>query len=301
MILLQGIAIGYPLQMSNGVINCTIFGSFKDAGFSGYSYSDSYTALVIDARLTRINESDKSPIRAAYSLTDGNDRVFQTSTQYIKELQLGRRLIGFAVPKQTIAKSLTIDPSKDDTGGEQFSILFPNIANLSSENVTLRYYGVLKSSTNSNKKTIELDIAVTNNDTKKIKLASNNFTLKDQWGCEYESKEYDTYGKIGMSAIVLQPNETIRSSLIFNSISPLSRPVELVYKYSNSISLTMDIDAEAGLVFAVPDKKECIDCESPEDTASSLGGAIKATKARLAKVKKLNSTENRAPKGHDEL
>ena len=63
--------------MSNGVVNCTIFGSFKDPGFSGSTYSDSYSVLVVDTRLTRINESDKAPIRAAYSLTDGNDRVFR--------------------------------------------------------------------------------------------------------------------------------------------------------------------------------------------------------------------------------
>ena len=253
MILLPGIAKGYPLQMSNGVVNCTIFGSFKDPGFSGYSYSDPYSVLVVDTRLSRINESDKAPIRAAYSLTDGNDRVFQTSTQYIKELQPGRRLIGFVVPKETIAKSLTIDLSQDKSGGEQFSLRFPELVNSSNENVTLLYYGVLRSSINSNKKTIELDVAITNNGTKKLYLAANNFTLKDQWGWKYESKEYDNYGKKGMSAMVLEPNETIRSGLIFNSISPLSRPVELVYKYSNNSSLTMNIDPEAGLVSAIPD------------------------------------------------
>ena len=301
MILLPGIAQGYPLQMSNGVVNCTIFGSFKDPGFSGYSYSDSYSVLVVDTRLTRINESDKAPIRAAYSLTDGNDRVFQTSTQNIKELQPGRRLIGFVVPKETIARSLTIDLSQDKAGGEQFSVRFPELVNSSNENVTLLYYGVLRSSINSYKKTIELDVAITNNGTKKLSLDANNFTLKDQWGWKYDSKEYDTFGKKGMSGTVLEPNETIRSGLIFNSISPLSRPVELVYKYSNNSSLTMNIDPEAGLGFAIPDTKECIDCESPKDAASSLAGSIKATKARLAKVKKVNSTENSAPKGRDEL
>lgn len=301
MILLPGITLGYPLQMSNGVVNCTIFGSFKDPGFSGYSYSDSYSVLVVDTFLTRINESDKEPIRAAYSLTDGNDRVFQTSTQNIKELQPGRRLIGFAVPKETIAKSLTIDLSQDKAGGEQFSLRFPELVNSSNENVTLLYYGVLRSSTSSNKKTIELDVAVTNNGTKKLAIDATNFTLKDQWNFEYESKEYDSYGKKGMAAMVLEPNETIRSGLMFSSISPLSRPVELVYMYSNNSSLTMDIDTEAGLGAAVPDTKQCIDCESPEEAASNLAGSIKATKARLAKVKKLNTTEESAPKGRDEL
>jgi hypothetical protein len=301
MILLPGIAQDYPLQMSNGVINCTIFGSFKDPGFSGSSYSDSYSVLVVDARLTRMNESDNAPIRAAYSLTDGNDRVFQTSAQNIKELQLGRRLIGFVVPRETIAKSLTIDLSLDRAGGEQFSVRFPELVNSSNENVTLLYYGVLRSSINSYKKTIELDVAITNNGTEKIVLDANNFTLLDQWGWKYASKEYDNYGKKGMSGTVLEKNETIRSGLIFNSVSPLSRPVELVYRYSNRSSLTMNIDPEAGLVSALPDKKSCIECESPKEDTSSLAGSIKATKARLAKVKKINSTEESAPKGRDEL
>jgi len=104
-----------------------------------------------------------------------------------------------------------------------------------------------------------------------------------------------------MSAKVLEKNETVRSGLVFNSISPLSRPVELVYKYSNNSYLTMNIDPEAGLVSSIPDAKGCVDCEKPKDDASSLGGSIKATKARLAKVKKLNSTADSAPKGRDEL
>jgi len=301
MILLPGIAHDYPLQMSNGVVNCTIFGFFKDPGFSGSTYSDSYSVLVVDTRLTRINESNKEPIRAAYSLTDGNDRVFQTSAQNIKELQLGRRLIGFVVPKETIAKSLTIDLSQDKAGGEQFSQRFPELVNSSNVNVTLLYYGVLRSSIYSNKKTIELDVAITNNGTKKLAVAADNFTLLDQWDWMYESKEHDNYGKKGLSAMILEPNETIRSGLTFNSISPLSRPVELVYRYSNNSSLTMNIDAEAGLVFAIPETKGCIDCESPKDAASNLAGSIKATKARLAKVKKVNSTEESAPKGRDEI
>jgi len=301
MILLPGIAQDYPLQMSNGVINCTIFGSFKDPGFSGSSYSDSYSVLVVDARLSRMNESDNAPIRAAYSLTDGNDRVFQTSAQNIRELQPGRRLIGFIVPKETIARSMTIDLSQDRAGGEQFSVRFPELVNSSNENMTLLYYGVLRSSTNSYKKTIELDVAVTNNGTEKLVLDADNFTLLDQWGWKYASKEYDSFGKKGMPATVLEKNETIRSGLIFNSVSPLSRPVELVYRYSNSSSLTMNIDPEAGLVSALPDTKSCVECESPKEDTSSLAGSIKATKARLAKVKKINSTEESAPKGRDEL
>ena len=197
MILLPGIAQDYPLQMSNGVINCTIFGSFKDPGFSGSSYSDSHSVLVVDARLTRINESDSSPIRAAYSLTDGNDRVFQTGSQNIIELQPGRRLIGFIVPRETIARSMTIDLSQDRAGGEQFSVDFSEPVNSSNKNMTLLYYGVLRSSTNSYKKTIELDVAITNNGTEKLVLDADNFTLLDQWGWKYAKQRVRQLWKEG--------------------------------------------------------------------------------------------------------
>ncbi|HNY34825.1 MAG TPA: hypothetical protein PKK68_09240 [Methanothrix soehngenii] len=297
--LLPVIAQDYPVQMSNGVINCTIFGSFKDPGFTGTAYSDSYSVLVVDARLSRLNESETEPIRASYSLADGNDRIFQASPQNIKELQPGRRLIGFVVPKETIAKSLTVDLSADKNGGEQFSIRFPELVNVSNKDVALLYYGVLRSSINSNRKTIELDVAITNNGTKKLAIQANNFTLKDQWGWEYTSREYDNNIKKGLSETVLVQNETLRSNLIFNSVSPLSRPVELVYRYSNSSYLTMNIDSEGGLVSA---RQEKVSTDSaPADSASNLAGSIKATKARLAKVKKLNSTSESAPKGRDEL
>ena len=298
--LLLANASGYPLQSSNGVINCTVFGAFKDTGFGGYSHSDSYSVLVVDACLTRINESDEAAILADYSLTDGNDRRYKTSSDYIKELQNGRCLIGFVVPKETIAKSMTIDLSKDKAGGEQFSQRFPELVNASDERVRLLYYGMLRSSINSNKKTVELDVAVTNNNSTRLDIDAGKFTLKDQWGWKYESLEYDSSRQMGMRATVLEPNATIRSGLVFISLSPLSRPVELVYNYSDNASLSMNIDTESGLGYAT--REECVDCKSEqEEPSSSLAGSIKATKARLAKVKKTNSSEENASKGHDEL
>ena len=115
----------YPLHASNGVVNCTIFGTFQDPWFSGNANSDSYAVLNVDLSLTRINASDKTPIPAVYSLTDGNDRVFKMSQEYTKELQPGRWLIGFVVPRETIARNLIVGFSKDTAGGEQFSHILP--------------------------------------------------------------------------------------------------------------------------------------------------------------------------------
>jgi hypothetical protein len=302
MILVPGMAQGYPLHASNGDINCTIFGAFKDPWSTGYSNANSYAVLMVDLSLVRVNASDRTPIQATYSLTDGNDRVYLMSPEYKKDLQLGRWLIGFVVPKETIAKSLMVGLSQDPAGGDQFPISFPELSNSSNGNVTLLYYGVLRSFIETNRKTMVFDVAVSNNDTTKLMLSAENFSLVDQWGWNYDSKEYDIYGKKGISAMELKPNQTQRSGIVFSPISPLSRPVELVYSYSNSSSIRLDIDSEGGLRSNVASKESCTECNTPKDepAPSNLAGSIKASKARLAKVKG-NITGSSQPKGRNDL
>ncbi|RQW81215.1 MAG: hypothetical protein EHM14_01845 [Methanothrix sp.] len=297
-----GLVSGYPLHGSNGAINCTIFGSFKDRWDSGNANADLYAVLHIDTSLVRVNASDIRPIQASYTLTDGNDRLYSYRADYTEELQQGRRLIGFVVPVETIIKSLTVDLGKDPSGGEQFTIPFPEVSNSSNANVTLLYYGVLRSWTTSNKKTIEFDIGVINNDTTKLPLDERNFSLIDQWGWKYGSVKYDAYGRKGIVARELKPNETLRTGLIFSPISLLSRPVELIYQYSNNSSLAVNVDTEEGLCSRTPQEKECTDCATAGEEAapSTLAGSIKASKARLAKVKG-NITEGSENKGRDDL
>ena len=104
MILVPGMAQVYPLHASNGVVNCTIFGAFKDPWSTGYPNANSYAVLIVDLSLTRANSSDRTPIKATYSLTDGNDRVYMMSPSSTKDLQLGRFLVGFVVPRETICQ-----------------------------------------------------------------------------------------------------------------------------------------------------------------------------------------------------
>jgi hypothetical protein len=295
------LASGYPLHGSNGQINCTVFGSFKDRWDSGNANADRYSVLRMDISLTRVNASDARPIQAAYTMTDGNDRVYSNTPEYTEDLKLGRCIIGFVVPIETIVKSLTVNLGKDPAGGEQFSIPFPPVYNASNENVTLLYYGILRSWTASNKKTLELDISLINNDTKNLPIDKSNFSLMDQWGWRYGSVEKDINGRKGIAAAELKPNGTLRSHLIFSPMSILSRPVELVYRYSNSSDLSINVDSEEGLCSLAPEEEECIDCAATEEEApSTLAGSIKATKARLAKVKG-NVTGGSEKKGRDDL
>jgi hypothetical protein len=306
LILVLGTSRGYPLHAGNGVVNCTIYGAFKDPWSTANANAASYAVLNVDLSLEWTNSSNssgKSSISASYSLTDGNDRVYKASPDYRRELQTSRRLIGFVVPKEAIAKSLTVDLSQDPKAGDQFSIPFAEVVNSSNGKVTLQYYGITRTWADSNKKTIELDVSVKNNDTRKLFLNAANFSLVDQWGWRYESQEYDHYGRKGLSATNLEPNGTIRSGIVFSSLSPLSRPAKLLYLYSNNSSLSLDIDPEAGLKDNVAASKQCATCSNAQESSdtSSLAGSIKATKARLAKVKKDNTTEVSTPKGRDEL
>ena len=299
--LIPGIAQGYPLYASNGVVNCTIFGTFLDAWSTGNANSDSYVVLNVDLSVTWINASDKAPILAVYSLMDGNDRVFKMVPGYARELQPDRWLIGFVVPRETIARNLIVDFSQENVSGEQFSIYFPRLVNSSNGNVLLLYYGVLRSWTDSDKKSVVLDIAVTNNGTNKLPVDAQNFTLMDQWGWKYSGREYDLPGNKGISKAVLEQNATIRSGLIFSSISPLSRPVELDYKYSNGSSLALDIDPESGLCSGKA-STNCSECNSAKEqaAAANLAGSIKASKGQADKPG-ANAVGSSAHKGRDEL
>ncbi|HOV81175.1 MAG TPA: DUF4352 domain-containing protein [Methanothrix sp.] len=298
-LLAAGASQAYPLYGGNGAVNCTVFGIFKDP-----SSGESKTILTVDLSLIRVNASNSVPVAASFQLTDGNDRVFDIAQAYCRDLDRERRLIAFLVPKETIARILTVSPSPGQSAGDQFSIRFPELLNISNENVTLLYYGMQRSIVNSNKKTVELDVSLTNNGSEKLSIDAGNFTLKDQWGWIYKSSEYDSFGRKGLSAAVLQPNETVRSGLIFASLSPMSRPAELVYRYTDGTTYSLNIDEEAGINAGLLQPRECIDCNKPqeEESDSSLAGSIKATKARLAKVKKSNSSEEKTePKGRDEL
>ena len=300
LILLLGLAQGYPLHASNGIVECTIFGAFKDPWTSGDANADRYMVLNVDLGLVRSNASDSAPVKAVYSLTDGNDRVYKNAQDLTRDLGPKRSLISFVVPKEAIPKTLTIDPSTNVADGEQFSLSFNELTNSTNGNVTMIYYGVLRSNLNNNRKNIEYDIGIANNGTKKLPISANNFTLVDQWDWRYSgSKQYDV-NRQAFPAIELPPNGSIRSRLVFGPLSALSRPVKLVYAYSNNSSLSLDIDSEGGLHSSDIAPKSCQECANAQEDKTTLSGSIKATKARLAKVRE-SLTGNETRKGNDEL
>jgi len=293
-ILVVGLAQGFPLYGSNGAVDCTIFGTFKEPFTPGNINAYQDLILYFDLSLERSDVNNNSVVDAVYFLTDGNHQVYRMRPEYTKDLQPKRSLIGFQVPKEAIAKSLTIDPSGDPSAGDQFTMEMGDLINASNGNATLFYYGILASSMTSSRRSLELDIGLTNNDSSRLYVSSRNWSLLDQWGWKYDCQKYGSNNQKWVPASVLEPNQTVRSTLFFPYISPLSRPTKLVYQYSNSSSLSIDIDTEAGLLANLT-SQQGDNCCCPEEQAktdpSTLAGSIKASKARLAKVREnLNTT-----------
>jgi len=283
------IASGYPIHAGNGAVNCTVFGEFKDPYTIVEPNGEQSIVLNVDVALIKANSTSVSPAKAVYSLVDGNDRTYSTRGEFTRSLQPGRQLLGFAVPAETIPKTLIVDPSGYPSEGNRFAINFGELANATNGNVTLVYYGILNSRIDSKIKSIDFDVGITNNATVKLPVSSKNFSLIDQWGWRYASLEHDSYTNNGFTSRELKPNETSRIKVSFGSMSQLSRPAKLVYECSKTSSIVLNIDPEAGLLQNVtgPKGKVCQACTSsgPEPAPTSLAGTIKATKARLAKVR----------------
>jgi hypothetical protein len=284
-----GFAQGYPIRAGNGEVNCTVFGEFKDPYTIAEPGGERNIVLDVDVALVKANATSSSPAHATYSLVDGNDRTYPTREEFTRPLQPGRQLLGFAVPAETIPKTLIIDPSGYLNCGNRFTINFGELTNATNGKVTVLYYGVLNSNINSNLKSTDFDVGITNNGTAKLPISSKNFSLVDQWSWKYASLEHNDYTNEGFKDRELEPNETARIKVSFGSLSPLSRPSRLVYEYSRTNQIVLNIDPEAGLLQNVTTSKgkDCQACSgsAPEPAPDSLAGTIKATKARLAKVR----------------
>jgi hypothetical protein len=275
---------GYPLIGSNGDVDCVVFGVFKEQFNPGDVNAGKNALLEVDSSLISANTSGL--INASYTLVDGNDRVYSARRDYRRDLQPSRRILGFIVPKEALAKKLLVEPTNSNLG-PQFSVDLQATINASAGPVKIVYYGPIGSKEEYKRKTLNFDVGVTNNGTKKLQVSSSNFTLQDQWGWNYSSSGYNRYNGQGFARVELKPNETVRSGLTFAALSPLSRPSKLVYSYSKNDSVAINIDETAGYdLSANADSKGCCGGGSPAEAApTTLSGSIKATKARLAKVK----------------
>jgi hypothetical protein len=280
----SAVAQGYPFFGGNGEVNLTVFGAFKRPLPPYINQED--VILNVDVVLLQANSTALNPVLAQFGLVDGNDRVYPSIKGWGSDLQLGRKLLGFVVPKEAVIKSLQVYPDL----GSPFSINWPEVPEVGNGEVELRCYGIVDQSVDYGHQSVTLDVGMTNNGTSNLIVGPKNFTLFDQWGWPYESDE-------AMVPRVLGRNESMRPWLTFGPLSPLSKPSLLVYHSSNLTDMVVGIDY--GLWEAIASSPCAI---SPSRTSpcgcggssggtkevidpNSTKGKIAAAKERLAKVK----------------
>jgi len=285
LLLMATAASAYPLYGGNGDVNCTVYGAYKGLLNPGDMNYEKNMILYIDLGLYGQNSSRPSPAAARCTLVDGNDRVYNADSRLGRDLQAGRTILGFTVPKEAIIKRLIIDPRLG--GGERFNVDWDALPMASNENATFTYYGVVGSRTETTRKYISFDIGVTNNDTDVLTVYPADFVLLDQWGWVYQCHE-------GFEPVVLRANQSMREWLYFTEMSPLSRPVQLIFNSTTPLIIYLDDGLigsaglqDGGMVAGYSGSPCCSQGAAPAEEVpdpNSVKGKVAAARERLASV-----------------
>lgn len=312
LIIVQCPVLGYPIHASNEAFNCTVFGEFKNPYTIVEPNGDKNIVLNVDVSLIKSNSNSSSPANVTYSLLDSNDKGYAISDEFTRSFQQDRQILGFSVPLETIPKMLIVSPSRGPRGDKRLLINLGELTNGTNGKVNLQYYGILNSKIESNLKSLDFDLNVTNHDVKELPLSSKNFSLIDQWGWRYDSLPKNAYTGSAFESRFLEPEEIARIKVSFGSMSPLSRPSRLVYEYSNNSSIVLNIDPDRRQLQYISISKNC-SCQPCGDTApkppalnssqqrsvlSRLAGKVKATRAVISKSGNLLKSNIHMVKGN---
>ncbi|MBN1322962.1 MAG: hypothetical protein JW986_03050 [Methanotrichaceae archaeon] len=263
---------GYPLVGGNGVVNCTVFGAFKS--ILPLDHENKNVIMNVDMGLVGL---DGNPVLANYTMVDGNDRIYGAIRGYCRDVQPGRRILGFVVPREAVIKTVRVEPVE----GAPFTIEWPDLPEANDGDVYLRYYGAVEKGFQVEKGSVTLDVGLTNNLSYPLPISPENFSLEDQWGWRYVEAT-------GFSPHVLGPNESGREWITFDPISPLSRPARLEFRCATDRSLWIQIGDTVDMVDAISESSRsgCSICDAAEPVdPNSPKGRVAATRERLAMVK----------------
>jgi hypothetical protein len=172
---------------------------------------------------------------ATYELLDQNDVVNQP--YLYKALQPDRQLVYFLIPQDDLFKLIRVTPA----GGEPFSINWWATPKGLNQDVVIRYYGITDWLINPDEQGIVLQLRVTNNGTKDLNIAPQNFTLLDQWGWVY-------HPTVGFDAEMVAPGNATKTRVKvgFTGVSLLSRPAALAYDYGTANQVIIDLEKDQG-------------------------------------------------------
>ncbi|HOT07122.1 MAG: hypothetical protein A4E45_01213 [Methanosaeta sp. PtaB.Bin039] len=281
LLVMASVASAYPFSGDNGQLNCTVFDSFKAPFTTGDINYPKNVMLCLDTGLRYPNGSyaDMSGVR--YNLVDRNDRVYDLNSRLSRDVQTGRRILVFVVPKEALPKRLMADPRASPEGGQLFSVELGDLANVSDQNLTLLYYGIAGSRFEPLTKSITLEVGVINRDNSVLPVFASNFTMVDQWNW--------SYGGSGFTSRQLQFNESLRTGVDFVPVSPYSRPVRLIY---DNLGQPMVIEIDQGCLAVAAGTNEaasgpacCSKKSAAEENPNSVKAKVAAAKERLSQVR----------------
>ena len=225
LVLAFGTAQAYPLQGGDKNGSVVLFGATRSPLDAENATQE---ILKLDVGLIGVEN-------ATYELVDSKDNVYQPGL--FKTLQPDRQLVYFLIPQDDLFKLIKVTPA----GGKPFNINWWATPKASNENAIIRYYGITDWLINSDEQGIVLQLRVTNNGTRGLYVAPQNFTLLDQWGWVY-------HPTLGFDAEVVAPSNATpsRVKVGFTGISLLSRPAALAYDYGTSNQIVIDLERDQG-------------------------------------------------------
>ncbi len=218
-LLFLAVSSAYPLQGSNGVVNCVIFDGHK--GF----YDINNSLLYLDVGISR-------GVNATFEVVDQNNNTYPVDLKLSKALQPGRFSLVFMVPRTSTIASLNVIPE----GSNPFAIMWDKPIKYTNGMANFRFYGINDWLLSNTSQTITMDISLSNNATEgDILMGPENFTLVDQWGWRY-------FADVTFSPVVVPPKSIMRTEITFSSMSPRSRPVLLEYDFDTDHLIQIPLD-----------------------------------------------------------
>jgi hypothetical protein len=219
-----GVSQAYPLQGGNENVKATLFGAVR---IPLNDQNATEEILKLDIGLMGVEN-------ATYELVDDDNLAMQPSLY--KNLQPGRQMLYFIIPKDDLFKLLKVTPA----GGAPFNVNWWATPKGTDGDVLLRYYGITDWIWDSDQQAVVFELRIGNNGTTPFYIGPENFTLLDQWGWGY-------YPVVGFEPMVIEPQmATGRVKVGFSGLSILSRPSALAYDYTTPNQIIIDLEKDAG-------------------------------------------------------
>jgi hypothetical protein len=208
-----GLAQGVPLQGGNENVTAVLFNAIK------LPSAENQNETILELDLSLLGTDD-----AKFELIDSKDNVY--SPVFYGNLERGRQLLYFKIPEYALFKLFRVTPPE----GGPININWWETPKKTKDDLVLRYYGLIDwmNGAPNNPQGVVYQVSLFNQSSP-LPVALDNFTLLDQWRWPYIPTNIETL-------------ENYRINLIFENLSPLSKPMFLVYDYTGPNEIFIDLE-----------------------------------------------------------